>query len=589
MSENAETLAGTEAIPPSLRPDEVTASATMEQVASARVASAFPQVPGYEILRELGRGGMGVVYLAQQSALGRQVALKMILHADQAGAEVLDRFRAEARAVASLRHPNIVQIHEVSEHNGQPFFSLELVEGGSLARRLDGKPQPPTEAARLVELLARAIQAAHLQSIVHRDLEPANILLDAAPLADCVPKIADFGLAKDLTDASGRTRTGAAVGTPAYMAPEQASAKAGKVGPMTDVYALGVILYEMLCGRPPFVGDVHSVVADVVATEPLAPRRLNRQVPRDLETICLKCLQKEPRQRYGSAWELAEELRRYQQGEPIQARPLRLGGRLLRWARRRPALAAVYALLLLVLGLGGLGSGAVLLWQRAEEARGEADRKRREAVKAQEVAEKARGQLAQEKRTTEAALKLTEGAREEAERKRAEAVKARTETEKARLAVAYEKQQTEAALKQEQDALQRLAKASYYHRVEIAHRDWRDNDVARAELLLDACPKKLRGWEWFYVKRLCHSHLLNLEGHTFPVDSVAFSPDGKRLVSGSRDDTVKVWDAQTGQEALSLKGHTNTVSSVAFSPDGKRIVSGSWDKTVKVWGATPLP
>ena len=193
------------------------------------------------------------------------------------------------------------------------------------------------------------------------------------------PKIADFGLAKDLTDASSRTRTGAVVGTPTYMAPEQASPSAGKVGPMTDVYALGVILYEMLCGRPPFVGDVPSVLADVVATEPLAPRRLNRQTPRDLETICLKCLQKEPRQRYGSAWELAEDLRRYLQGEPIQARPLGMGGRLLRWARRRPALAAVYCLLLLVLGLGGLGSGAVALWRRAEEAHQEAVRERQEA------------------------------------------------------------------------------------------------------------------------------------------------------------------------------------------------------------------
>ncbi|HEV3262371.1 MAG TPA: serine/threonine-protein kinase, partial [Gemmataceae bacterium] len=281
-----------------------------------RVTEPAPRhIAGYEILGVLGRGGMGVVYQARQVKLRRLVALKMILAGQHAGPEQLARFRAEAEAVARLQHANIVQIHEVGEHDGQPFFSLEFVEGGSLAHKLAGVPEPPAQAARLVETLARAIEAAHQRGIIHRDLKPANVLLTA----DGTPKITDFGLAKHLQDepavskgepgvstAGGLTATGAVLGTPSYMAPEQAAGKAGEMTAAVDIYALGAILYELLTGRPPFrAATVLETLEQVRTVEPVPPSRLQPKVPRDLETICLKCLEKEPGKRYPSAQELA--------------------------------------------------------------------------------------------------------------------------------------------------------------------------------------------------------------------------------------------------------------------------------------------
>jgi serine/threonine-protein kinase len=290
---------------------------------------------GYEILGELGRGGMGVVYQARQKDLGRVVALKMILAGAHAGPSDRERFLAEARNLARLQHPHIVQVHEVGETpspDGQaagastlPFFSLEFVEGGSLDRRLAGTPQVPRHAAALVETLARAVHYAHRQGIVHRDLKPANVLLTP----DGTPKVTDFGLARYLGDTSGRTDTGAVLGTPSYMAPEQAAGQSKAVGAAADVWALGAILYECLTGRPPFKGaSVLETLDQVCTREPVPPRQLQPGVPRDLETIALKCLQKEPRKRYASAEALAEDLRRFLAGEPITARPAgRPGGR----------------------------------------------------------------------------------------------------------------------------------------------------------------------------------------------------------------------------------------------------------------------
>src|SRR5262245_42970513 len=342
---------------------------------------AWPEVAGYEILGEFGRGAMGVVYRARQTALNRSVALKMILAGPHADAEQLARFRAEAEAVARFQHPNIVQIHEVSEQDGLPFFSLEFVAGGSLAQRLAGRPQPPREAADLVAVLADAIHYAHQRGVVHRDLKPANVLLaacglarDAKPQAALVPKITDFGLAKKLDQPAGVTASGVVMGTPSYMAPEQAQGKGKEVGPAADVYALGAILYECLTGRPPFLGETTlDTLMQVIHDEPVPPRRLQPTCPRDLETVCLKCLHKDPRRRYATAGDLAEDLRRLLRHEPIRARPVGRWERGGKWAQRHPAIAGLSGLVLVValLGFGGVTwkwQDEAFQRQRAEEA-----------------------------------------------------------------------------------------------------------------------------------------------------------------------------------------------------------------------------
>ncbi len=322
-------------------------------------------IPGYDLLGELGRGGMAVVFKARQQSLHRIVALKMILAGTRASAEELARFRIEAEAVAQLQHPHIVQIYEIGQHNGCPYYSLEFAEGGSLAQKLDGRPWPAEQAARLIETLAQAVHAAHQQGIVHRDLKPGNVLLTATGH----PKVTDFGVAKRLDSNLGHTRTGAVVGTPGYMAPEQAEGKRA-VGPAADVYSLGAILYELLTGRPPFKGDTPlDTVLRVVSEEPIPPRRLQPSVPRHLETICLKCLEKDPRRRYASAQALSDDLLCFLRGEPISARPPGPLGRFDRWARLRPALAVTLVALsvfylnhLLLLGLGTKGEGGDFHW-----------------------------------------------------------------------------------------------------------------------------------------------------------------------------------------------------------------------------------
>jgi serine/threonine protein kinase len=326
-----------------------------------RRADALPEVAGYEVLGLLGRGGMGVVYQARQLGLGRTVALKMVSTGFQAGPKELARIRVEAAALARLQHHNIVQIYDVGETAGQPYFVFEFVAGGSLAQYLRGTPQSARPAARFVDTLARAVHAAHAGGVIHRDLKPANILLrderevagggsgTLPPLASLVPKITDFGLAKcsgegSAPDLRGATVTGDLVGTPNYMAPEQAMVPRQPVGPAADVYALGAILYELLTGRPPFTGETPlATVLQVLDNEPVSVSSLQPNVPRDLETVCLKCLRKEPRQRYGSALELAEDLRRFLRDEPIRARPVRAAEKLWRWVRRHPALAGLLA------------------------------------------------------------------------------------------------------------------------------------------------------------------------------------------------------------------------------------------------------
>ncbi len=297
----------------------VTGGASTAITPSPQLPPNLPRIRGYEVQAVLGRGGMGVVYQAWHLRLHRAVALKMLLAGAYARPEELERFLREAEAVAGLRHPNIVQVYDVGDVDGRPYFTMEFIEGGTLAQQLTGMPQPAQQAAALVATVADAIHLAHKSGIVHRDLKPGNILLTA----DGTPKITDFGLARGLHDSASLTLTGAPMGTPSYMAPEQARGQKRAIGPATDVYALGAILYELLTGRPPFRSETPAAtVQQLLAEEPVPPMRLNRRVPRDLETICLKCLQKEPHRRYASAAGLAEDLRRFARGEPILARPL---------------------------------------------------------------------------------------------------------------------------------------------------------------------------------------------------------------------------------------------------------------------------
>ncbi len=357
------------------------------QSRGGRKGDKLPRIIGYEILGILGAGGMGVVYKARQPRLDRLVALKMIKAGAGAQPDDLARFEAEARAVAAIDHPNIIKIYEIGERDGLPYFSLEFLEGGSLAQRIAGQPQPTDLAAATIETLARAMDVAHRRGIVHRDIKPSNVLL----AGDGTPKIADFGLVKRLEADSGHTGTGYILGSPSYMAPEQA-AGAEKAGPAADQYALGATLYELLTGRPPFRGSSTLETLDLVRTaEPVAPSQLLPRMPRDLETICLKALQKDPARRYPDVAALAEDLRRFRAGEPIVARPVSSAERAWRWCRRNPrvaALAAMVALLLVVVAAGSTASYVVLRQanQKLVAANITAENRRIEAEHAQERA-----------------------------------------------------------------------------------------------------------------------------------------------------------------------------------------------------------
>ncbi len=508
----------------------------------------------YEIERELARGGMGVVFRARQISLNRRVALKMILAGQLANDTDVKRFYTEAEAAANLDHPGIVPIFEVGQHEGQHYFSMGFVEGQSLSQRLTEGPLPCRQAAALMVAVAEAIDYAHQHGVIHRDLKPGNILLDP----EGNPRVTDFGLAKKIEGDSGLTGSGQIMGTPSYMPPEQAGGQRGAVGPAADVYALGATLYALITGRPPFqAATAMDTVLQVLSDEPVLPRRLNPSIPLDLETISLKCLEKEPGRRYASAAALAADLRRFLAGEPIAARPVTRLERLAKWARRKPTLAAAYTLGLLAVLLGGFGGTAVWQWRAAERARDAAKSAQTEAEQARDTAKSAKA---------------------EAERQRDRADDARSAADKARVA----EQDARAEAERQRDKFERF---DYGRTIQVAHQEWRENNVPATLALLESTRPDLRGWEWRYVHRLCHSDLLTLKGHTNMVPSASFSPDGSRIVTGSLDNTAKVWDAKSGAEVLTLKRHTSAVYSASFSPDGSRIITGSEDNTAKVWDA----
>lgn len=541
-------------------------------IADGQVHDEHLRVPGYEIERELGRGGMGVVYQARQIALNRTVALKMILAGGHAGPDDLERFRTEAEAIARIQHPHVVQVFEVGQHGGLPFFSLEFCSGGSLEDKLGEEPLPALEAATLVEKLARGMQVAHEQGVIHRDLKPANVLLTA----DATPRITDFGMAKKL-NSEGATVTGAVMGTPPYMAPEQAGGRTKELGPACDIYALGAILYECLTTQPPFKAATPlDTLLQVLRQEPVPPTQLNGRVPRDLETICLKCLHKEPERRYATAGEMADDLGRFQRGEPILARPVGTLERGVKWVQRNAVVSALAAAVLLVLVVGVVVSGGFAYQSRLEAA---AARKAEQTAEDEAKAARRAEQTAETEAAAarEAEKKADDRARAEAAAKEAAEVQRKRAEDEARRADA-EKTRAE-------EQLSRAEMLVYAGKLSLAQSAFAEGNGGVAVLHLDECQWNLRGWEHRYLWTRLNSKQTFL-GHTAPVSSVAFSPDGQRIVTRSEDQTAKVWDAAKGQEVLTLKGHTAPVTSVAFSPDGNRVFSWDAQNNMLAWSTT---
>jgi WD40 repeat protein/serine/threonine protein kinase len=508
----------------------------------------------YELLDVIARGGMGVVYRARQVSLNRILALKMVRAGALADPHDLVRFRLEAEAVAHLDHPHIVPIFEVGEHEGHHYYSMKLVDGGNLAIRAASFQSDPRGSARLIAIVARAVHYAHQRGILHRDLKPANILLGGRPDDPpdrLVPLVTDFGLAKriEAADASGLTSSGSIVGTPSYMAPEQAEGRREAITLAVDVHALGAILYELLVGKPPFRGDsVLETLRQVREREPVRPRSINPRAPRDLETIVLKCLEKNPQRRYHSAEALAEDLERWLADLPIRARPATPLERLVKWTRRRPAAAAVIV----------LASLAILA-------------------------------------TTLAIRSVLSGAQLETEiaRARSDLVEMEDET--------------------------------YFKQLIAAEQAWEHNDPVQADQLLERCPVRHRGWEWYHLRRRFYPELQTFQGHSGYLCGVSFRPDstqvicageprgfqlwetaadqvvrripgqneiiyglafdraGTRMASAEVGGLVKVWDLTTGENLGVLHGHRGWVAGVAFSGDGSTLASAGEDGLIRLW------
>jgi WD40 repeat protein len=624
------------------------------------ILSAPSQVGDYEILAEVGRGGMGVVYKARHRSLHRLAAVKMVLAGEFASHAQELRFRLEAELAARVRHPNIVQVYEIGSYHGRPFLALEWVEAGSLAARLDGRPWPPREAGALIETLARAIHVAHAQGVIHRDLKPANILLQVGeggktndqgessrsgftplPASGVVPKITDFGLARPTEGGTTLTHSGFLLGTPGYMAPEQASGGRALVGPATDIYALGVILYQLLTGQLPFQGDsTLEVLRAVTSDEPVRPRRLQPRVPRDLEAITLHCLEKEPTRRYPSALALAEDLERFRDAKQVTARPVGVAARLARACRRRPLVAILLALLTASL-FGGL-AGVTWKWLEADEQRDLANSRalrlaaeRHEAMfqtyrarLAAAVAALAAHDVADAARQLDAApgdlrdwewrhlrsrlddsssvIPLPAGA-DSFLLPATDRVRVATFTgidlrlldlesgERTTLPIGPERGQVCGIA----DTRRGLRIAAWVGNTTLILLDQTGQIICRMQtpdfhgpgpVVISpdgtrlACPAYFRESLRFGVFDAASGKQTALcDRHQDDIWTMTVSPDGTRLVSAGEGCTAHVWEMSTGLLLPKCAGHDSKVLSARFRPDGARLVTASSDGTVRQW------
>jgi len=505
----------------------------------------------YELLDEIAAGGMGIVYKARQVSLNRIVAVKMILKGTLATEDDVKRFRAEAEAAASLQHPGIVAIHEVGLHEGQHYFSMDYVDGQSLASLPREKPLSARQAAEFVREAAVAVHAAHQQGTLHRDLKPSNILIDRQGRV----RITDFGLAKQITGNSDLTLTGQILGTPSYMPPEQALSKRSLIGTASDVYSLGAVLYELLAGRPPFRGESPAETLRQVETlDPISPRLLSPTTPRDLETICLKCLDKEPHKRYATAQLLADDLIRFLRGEPIHARRARAWERGLKWVRRHPTAAGmVLASTVALLALVGVAVGQSYNRRLQTLNNALASAKASLEIKNSQL-ERAKTSLESSNRKLESASAKLEHALTDAQGERAKA-----------------------------------RRYLYAARMALVQRAERENQIGRVvQLLRSVIPdtadqEDLREFEWNYLWRKYHGEESRVRGHMGPVTAVAFSPDDRWVASGSADRSIRIWDLGTGLEHRRFAGHQGEVKSIAFSKEGDRLISASEDGSLRLW------
>ena len=528
------------------------ASATARQSAGAkdtaartgdtRPAGTRKKLGRFEIRDRLGAGAFGTVYQAYDPTLDREVALKVPHPEKLQTKKDKERFFREAKASAQLRHPNIVPVYDAGVDGDTYYMASAFIEGQTLEEAIKKERPDFARSVQVVRDLAGALQYAHHLNIIHRDIKPANIMIDG----NGDPLLMDFGLARFSDSEEKFTVAGALMGTPAYMSTEQASRRNDEVGPLSDQYSLGVVLYELLVGDPPFTGPPELVISLVINQEPPAPRGTDQEIPKDLETICLKAMSKRSEHRFIDCAELSDDLRRWQEGEPIHARRISPAERLTRWCKRNPlpaGLATAVALTLFA-GIFATSSFAVIAntqKNRANQNAGIAERRAGEAEAARNNAETER------RRAEETALVA------ERERKRAE------------------------------QQLFRTRRSRYAAQIAVAQRDIKDHDYAHAMRVLNSTASELRGWEYEHVVSTLKRRVAGLMGHDGSVRCAVFSPDGSLIASGSEDHTVRIWDSATGKQSAVLRSHDDTVFGVAFSPDGRLVASGSGDHTIKVW------